>query len=415
MEFLRKVFNSELTPKQAIRNLQTHLDNLVLLSEKLTNASLSEEELEHIDETRNLVAGDLSQIRFMLLGDTEIVPNKKHCEKLVKKLLGVEDKASSNQSTFSDTLVMKMLTHAKLLNADGQKEITLIVNYLMRIQKPVFKQASQHNYTVLVQQLLTDYGNYERPRLQIQTSSILQEMVNDEEIHAFLLLQCPELMTLLLQNAKTPNFDLAETAFTTLEALLRLKKPPPEETVNRETVVKFFDENYTSFTNECNILLTSDSQDFATLRQSLKLLASILWERDYKDVFTMRFIADKYNLQHVMNLLKHESRDIVQAAFDVFAAFVVNERRSPGVYKTLYKNRDKLVQFLEDLAPVKETDPRGDLLVQKLPRRHYSPSRNSLALPQFVHEKLIPRLQAMTKTAEEYEAAWKSKTNVTAM
>lgn len=366
MNIVRQIFRSGITPKDAIRNLTKHQKNLISVCEEK-----NEENAEREEHHRNKVADDLAQIRFMLLGDPETLPKDEHCQKIVVALLKLD-----NDNDLKNTLFMKTLTYAKYYPPDAQKEAATIINYIIRKHDARFKEAFNGQYNVLVTQLLADYMNHERPRLQIQMSSIMREMMKDEDLHKYLLLDCAELRKLLLDNVKETNFDVASDAFNTLKSLL---------TKNKKTVAQFLANNYDEFFNEYNALIKSDN--YVTKRQSLKLLGDVLLDKENKATM-MRYISDKYNLQLLMMMLRDPSKAITFEAFHVFKVFVANPHQAPDVYRTLYKNKSKLIDFLENF----QTEERSDD-------------------SQFTHEKqlLIGKLNKMTKTPEEYESYWETK------
>ena len=61
------------------------------------------------------------------------------------------------------------------------------------------------------------------PRLQIQMSSILREMMKDKELHESLIYNV-EFMDILFTFVQCVNFDVSSDAFTTLKTLLTKNK-----------------------------------------------------------------------------------------------------------------------------------------------------------------------------------------------
>ena len=70
----------------------------------------------------------------------------------------------------------------------------------------------------------------------------------------------------------------------------------------------------------------------------------------------MRYIASKDNLKIIMNMLRDKSPNIQFEAFHVFKVFVANPNKPPDIALVLYKNKDKLIAFLNNFYSDKEED-----------------------------------------------------------
>jgi len=370
----RHIFRSGVTPKDAVKNLTKHLNNLIAVCEQDENVNVSapDNNAEQKGHVRDKVATDLAQIRFMLLGDPETAPNQEHRQQLVEALL------LHSCDLAAEPLCLKILSHIHLYPQDAQKEAATIINYVIRKHNAEFMQTFRGNLQGFVQILLAAYSNGD-PRLQIQISSILRELMKNEELHAYLLTGCVELRSLLLINVENPNFDVSSDALTTLNALL---------TTNKKTVANFLADNCAEFFTEFHA--TIKSENYVTRRQSLKLLWTVLLDKTNRPTM-MRYISDKYNLQLLMMMLLDPSKEIPFEAFQMFKVFVANKNPHPAVYRTLYKNKAKLIDFLGHF----QTDVK----------------RQQTATELFTHEKglLVERLKTMSRTPEEYEAAWKKR------
>jgi len=365
MNFVRKVMRKGVSSKEAVNNFQKALKKLIEINEARTG----DEEPEELAEQQEKVADALCQIRFMLIGDTDTPAVEKHKEKITGHLLS---------SDRDPVLLMQMLINAKLYASDAQKEMTTIFNWILRHKNAEFRQTFQGNYDTVVNQLLEDYGDKTRPRLQVQISSVLKEMMKDAELHEYLLYNCPRLMDLLFHNVKETDFDISSDAFTTLKTLL---------TKNKKTVSKYLDANYLQFFDKYNDLIKSEN--YVTKRQSLKLLGDVLLDKQNKATM-MRYIGEKQNLKLLMVMLRDDSKAITFEAFHVFKVFVANPHKEPEVYKTLYNNKDKLISFLETFQ---ESERESD--------------------NQFMHEKglLIGKLKQMKETPEEYQVLYEKKSS----
>jgi len=366
MDRVLKFLRTGVSPKDAVNSFHKSLKKLLEAESKRNGDELPED----YEELQNKVADALCQIRFMLIGDTETPSQEKNKDKISHLLLS-EEKEKPN-------LLMQMLTNATLYAPDAQKEMTTIFNWILRHRPDDFKATFGGRYAEIVNQLLQDYGDSTRPRLQVQISSVLKEMMKDPTLHEYLLYKCDSLMDLLFGNVKETDFDISSDAFTTLKQLL---------TKNKKTVSQYLDQHYASFFDMYNELIRSEN--YVTKRQSLKLLGDVLLDKQNKTTM-MRYIGEKQNLKLLMVMLRDDSKAITFEAFHVFKVFVANPHKEPQVYKTLFNNKDKLIAFLESFQ---ESERESD--------------------NQFMHEKglLIGKLKQMKDTPEDYQVIYEKKSS----
>lgn len=100
------------------------------------------------------------------------------------------------------------------------------------------------------------------------------------------------------------------------------------------------------------------------------MLGELLLDRNNFNVM-IRFISSKHNLKTIMNLLRDRSPNIQFEAFHVFKVFVANPKKPKDVELILFKNKPKLIAFLESFQNEKEdsqfTDEKN-LLIETLSR-----------------------------------------------
>jgi len=150
-------------------------------------------------------------------------------------------------------------------------------------------------------------------------------------------------------------FDIASDAFRTFrDALIHKNEKDPQQNPHNQIVAQFLNENYSDFFEHYSRLLRTDN--YVTIRQSLKLLSELLLNRENFSVL-QRYVADEANLKEMMKLLAHpDSNAIKFEAFHVFKCFVASPTKSPGVAKVLYTNQEKLIEFLEKFQPDRQED-----------------------------------------------------------
>ncbi|GIQ88707.1 Mo25-like protein, partial [Kipferlia bialata] len=139
-------------------------------------------------------------------------------------------------------------------------------------------------------------------------------------------------------------FDVTSDAFATFRAALATHK---------DVVSHFLTEQYDDVFGAYAQLVSS--QSYATRRLSLKLLSDILLDRANFAVMT-RYIRSTTNLKLIMELLRDRSQAIQFEAFHVFKIFVANPRKDPGIVRILTKNKTKLIAFLTQFQPEKESE-----------------------------------------------------------
>ena len=78
----------------------------------------------------------------------------------------------------------------------------------------------------------------------------------------------------------------------------------------------------------------------------MQLLGELLLDRSNYQIMT-KYISNPENLKLMMNLFRERSRNIQFEAFHVFKVFVANPSKTKPILDILFKNKDKLISFLE--------------------------------------------------------------------
>ena len=133
-----------------------------------------------------------------------------------------------------------------------------------------------------------------------------------------------------------PTFDISSDAFATFKDLL---------TRHKALLSNFLEKNHETFFGKYTVLLNSNN--YATKRQSIKLLGELLLDRSNFNTMTL-YISSADNLKLMMNLLRDRSKNIQYEAFHVFKVFVANPNKPPAVLDILKRNQERLLQFLSD-------------------------------------------------------------------
>merc|ERR1740123_1790107 len=155
-----------------------------------------------------------------------------------------------------------------------------------------------------------------------------------------------------------PSFDVASDAYKTLSLLL---------TRNKKLVPAYLSAHYTAFFAGFNRLIQSDN--YVTKRQFLNLLSELLLEKS-NFALMIRYIAEKENLKIAMTLLKSDSNAISHEAFHIFKVFVANPKKARDIHIVLWKNKDKLIQFLNNFLPEKAKEDEAFAEEKKIVIKH---------------------------------------------
>merc|ERR1712242_291006 len=84
----------------------------------------------------------------------------------------------------------------------------------------------------------------------------------------------------------------------------------------------------------------------------------------------IRYIAQKENLKVAMTLLKSDSNAISHEAFHIFKVFVANPKKARDIHIVLWKNKEKLIQFLTNFLPEKAKEDEALAEEKKIVIKH---------------------------------------------
>lgn len=243
----------------------------------------------------------------------------------------------------SADVLARLVASLGALEFEVRKDVTSAFSLLLRLEKPEAASARVVEYLIGHDSFLqTLLDGYSRPEEALHCGIILRACVRHASVveallgtgHFHVLVRC----------AQTSSFDVAADAFASLKTLLM---------VHAEVSARYIGLHFDEFFELYNGLLRSE--DYVTLRQSLKLLSEILLSRSFMQVM-LRYVNDAGFLQIHMNLLRDKSKTIQFEAFHIFKVFAANPQKSANVHQILYQNKDKLVRFLEAFHTDRQDD-----------------------------------------------------------
>ena len=98
----------------------------------------------------------------------------------------------------------------------------------------------------------------------------------------------------------------ARSHFFVQDALIHKNEKDPQQNPHNQIVAQFLNENYSDFFEHYSRLLRTDN--YVTIRQSLKLLSELLLNRENFSVL-QRYVADEANLKVILRVLSLSNVD----------------------------------------------------------------------------------------------------------
>lgn len=282
---------------------------------------VSKDVKQQIKEMRLAIDKQLGEIRLLLLGDAEKESDEATAD-------GIAEAAIEHD--LARCLAACMID----LPLESCKSAAHIFSNLMRRNGTAEKFAEhvvRDGFTL--EALCSAYP--ENAEVALACGTMLREAAK-HQIVTVALLKSPNFWLFMTDYCLLKNFDVASDAFEVLKTLL-----------TRHTTLSatFIAENYDFFFECYNRLLHSETNNYVTCRESLRLLGELLLDRtNYATM--MRYISSRDNLKILMLLLRSKKTRIQVEAFHVFKIFVANPRKPPDVARVLFNNRDKLVTYL---------------------------------------------------------------------
>lgn len=320
--FLSSIGRGPATP--AIQDLVTTAEGaaLVIIDDRCSP--------ERHAAAEELLCKRLNQIKLILYGSSEHPVDEAKARDLAKCVQGAD-------------LLIPLITHIDIMPFEARKDTALIFNNCLRKHGTDFAPYVFRNFDAFVPRLVEGYAN---PDAGLSCGSMLRECIRHDDLARTLLNS--ELLWLFFDSyVQLPNFDVALDSFNTLRDLLVCSK-------NKLIASSFLEANYDVVFRKYEVLLLSEN--YVTRRRSLKLLGELLLERSNFNVM-IRYIASKHNLKIIMNLLRDKSAHIQFEAFHVFKVFVANPNKPPEISSILFKNKVKLIAYLENFHLDKD-DPQ---------------------------------------------------------
>ncbi|WFD33305.1 Hym1p [Malassezia cuniculi] len=252
-----------------------------------------------------------------------------------------EQVAQFAQECYAIELIEALLVAMPRLEFELRKVVVQIV--VMLLQRSIGSRLPTVDYIMRhPASLFIALRGYEDAEVALNTGIILREMLQHEALAKTLLYS--DDFYRFPAYIETTSFGVSCDAFANMkETLVR----------HRAMAAEYLREHYERFFAAYTQLL--DSQNYVTKRQSVKLLAELMVDRNNYAVM-MRFVSDENNLKLVMNLLRDRSRNIQYEAFHVFKVFVANPKKTPRVEAILRRNRERLLAYLADFSPERDCE-----------------------------------------------------------
>lgn len=301
--------SSKKNPQELVRAL---CEALIVIS-KEQQGKKSEKALEDISKY-------LAAMKGILYGTGEQEPQTE----LVAQL---------SQEFYTNSSIQLLLDNLGKMDFEAKKDVAQIFNNILRRQ--IGTRTPTVEYICTKKDILKKLvKGYENSDIALNCGVMLRECIRYESLAKFVL--DSEEFYDFFEYVELSTFDIASDAFASFKELL---------TRHKMICAEFLDKNYDKFFASYRKLLFSEN--YVTKRQSIKLLGELLLDRHNFTVMT-RYISNQENLKLMMNMLRDKSRNIQFEAFHVFKIFVANPNKTQPIRDILIKNKDKLVEFLEN-------------------------------------------------------------------
>ncbi|XP_057753351.1 uncharacterized protein LOC130973005 [Arachis stenosperma] len=304
------------TPQEVAKAIKESL--MALDTKTVAEVKALEKALEEVEK-------NFATMRTMLSGDGESEPNLEQVSQLVEELCK-ED-------------VLTLIIHKlPTLGWEARKDLvhcwTILLKHKIDDKHCCVEYVEQH--LELLDFLVVCYDNKE---IALTCGTMLRECIKFQTLAKYILESAT--FVLFFKFVELPTFDVASDAFSTFKDLL---------TKHANVVYQFLTAHYDEFFDLYEKLLTSPN--YVTRRQSLKLLSDFLLEAPNSQIMR-RYILEVRYLKVMMTLLTDSSKNIQLSAFHIFKVFVANPNKPQDVKLILAKNREKLVDLLQNLSPGK--------------------------------------------------------------
>ncbi|GAM24094.1 hypothetical protein SAMD00019534_072690 [Acytostelium subglobosum LB1] len=310
------------TPYELVKTVK---DCLVSIDKAGPNSKSSEKSVEEL--TRSL-----QDIKKILYGDGEHEPSAEATAVMCTEIL-------------SNDLLPMMIKDLGKLEFESKKDFAQIFNNLLRMKNnPRGPAVSYIAENPDILNLLVK--GYEQHDIALNCGTMLRECIKHEVLAKDLLYS--QNFWEFFNYVDMSNFDVASDTFATFKDLLTKHKTLSSE---------FLEKNYDQVLERYTVLL--NSQNYVTVRQSIKLLGELLLDRSNFNIMT-KYISSAANLKLMMNLLRDKRRTIQYEAFHVFKVFVANPNKTKPILDILSKNKEKLIVFLSQFHTDKEEDQFND-------------------------------------------------------
>lgn len=270
----------------------------------------------------------LQQMKLVLYGSGDQEPQ-------------TEVAAQLAQEFYNFDMPLHLVNNLSKLDFEAKKDVAQIFNNILRRQ--IGTRSPTVEYICTKKEILfTLVEGYENQEIALNCGVMLRECIKHEPL-AKLILES-ECFYKFYKYVELSTFDIASDAFSTFKELL---------TRHKLFCAQFLDRNYDHVFGDYQRLL--HSENYVTRRQSLKLLGELLLDRHNYSVMT-KYISNPDNLKLMMMMLKDRSKNIQFEAFHVFKVFVANPNKAKAIQDILFKNQERLIDFLSKFHNDKTED-----------------------------------------------------------
>lgn len=260
------------------------------------------------------------------------------------------------QDIINADLLYHLVVHLPDIEFDSRKIVQTLFHFLLnqKVSNKFITIDHILKHPKLLQVLIQGPENHE---VSLNMGLMLRDSIRNKQLaSAFLNNQS---FWTYFEYVSSESFEITTDAFSTLNFALR----------EHPSIVSVFfsnEENTDRFVSKINKLIMQGN--YITRRESTKLLADLMMVKLNYSMMTS-YVNDVENLKVIMLLLGDKSKNIQVEGFNVFKIFVANPKKEKSIIDILVKNREKLLEFLENLNKERNDDlfvAEKDYIIQQI-------------------------------------------------
>ncbi|CCD24775.1 Hym1p NDAI_0D04620 [Naumovozyma dairenensis CBS 421] len=314
---------------------QPNSTNAIAASNSSMNPSSSPNSTSATSDSNKKLQEECSKyligLKHFILADTDPHPSPEAIDELYTAM-------------FRSDLFYDLILHIPDLEFEARKEVMIIFAICLNYSKDnkfvtvdyFIQQPKTINLMLKICESSLQQKRSASHDVFLVIGNMIIECIKYEQL-CRIILKDPQLWN-FFEFAKLANFEISTQSLQILNAVF---------TTHSKLVSKEFfnnSNNIINFIKRINKLMTHGN--YVTKRQSTKLLASLIIQRNFNQLMNT-YINAPESLKIIMNLMTDKSKNLQLEAFNCFKILIANPRKSKPILDILIKNREKLLKYFE--------------------------------------------------------------------